>query len=188
MNYNPQQYWQDRGQDYSVAVDTSAELEHLSQLVNIYVPSNRSVLEVGSGYGRVFEYLMKQTNLLYDNIYLCDFVNSMRYECQSRTGVFPDKWDGVTLPYDDKMFGLVISFSVMLHVPPADIINHWSEHVRVCDKYMFVATYNGPSEGTADHCFSHAYEDFIYAFGMKMVDRKEFMNGARVNYFLERMI
>ena len=188
MAYDPQKYWERRGGDYNVSADTTRELDNLRQLVTTYIGEHDHVLEIGPGYGRIFQHLLITTDIQRGNFYLCDFVDSMRHECEQRTGRLPDSWDGITLPYADRSFDFVISFSVMLHVPPADIIQHFRETCRVSRKFVYIATYNGGQEGVADHCFSHPYLDYVYAFGMRVVDRKEFMDGLRVNYLLEKVI
>jgi SAM-dependent methyltransferase len=80
--------------------------------------------------------------------------------CELRTGLRVDWWDGITLPYEDDSFDWVISFSVLLHVPPSDIARHVSEMLRVARRYLFVSTYTGSGDGLAAHCFAHDYALF----------------------------
>lgn len=187
MRYTPQKYWQDRGQNYSVSADTNDEIDNLTNLVKTYVRNGDTILEIGPGYGRVYQHLVKN-RIPAEKFTLCDFVESMRRKCELLTDVLPDPWDGKTLPYPNNSFDFVISFSVMLHVPRRDFINHWAENVRVARRFLYVATYDGPREGLAQHCFTHRYRDFISAFGLRVVDERPFKNGTRVNWLLEKVI
>ena len=154
MIYNPEDYWHKRGTDYQASGETleSPEVENLKKLINKFAIINNTFLEVGSGYGRIYNVLKSQWYISgvddswpkndshkneipipgkYDvreiiphsfcNYHMCDFVESMRYNCLRNTDILPDYWNGITLPYPDKRFDFVISFSVFLHVPPADI-------------------------------------------------------------------
>ena len=117
--------------------------------------------------------------------FLCDFVESMRYNCLRNTDRLPDYWDGKILPYSDNSFDFVISFSVLLHVPSCDIENIIAEHIRVCRKHFFIATYAGGLGKLAEHCFEHDYKSLFEKFEIKIVDEKFFQNGLRVNWLLE---
>lgn len=191
MTYDPIKYWQDRGENYTIAPDDDVqeETENLVDLIfSNLTPPRYEILEVGSGYGRIYMELTDRYGFQGCQISMCDISDSMREKCRQITGVLPESWDGITLPYRSHTFDLVISFSVMLHVPPVDIIHHFSEHVRVSKKYLYIATYNTGVERTAACVFEHAYDDFIFAFGLRVVDRKLFRDGLRVNWLLEKVI
>ena len=156
MVYNPIQYWEERGTHYS-GIDVPKELDlFYSTVKNVLKPGDK-ILEVGSGYGRIYSYL-QQTDLCNLKFTMCDFVDSFIVECKKRTGIKPDKWDGVTLPYSDSEFNLVISFAVLLHVPYDSILNTIKEHARV-GKYLFIDVWyeEGFTGETTDHCFLHDY-------------------------------
>lgn len=190
MTYDPRKYWQDRGKNYTIAADDDVQ-EETDNLIKLIQPllnkKDDEVLEVGPGYGRLYHQLVGPI-ILPQQFSMCDISDSMREKCRQITGVLPESWDGTDLPYRSYTFDLVISFSVMLHVPPADIIQHFSECVRVSKKYLYIATYNTGFERTAAHAFEHAYDDFIHAFGLRIVDRKLFRDGLRVNWLLEKVI
>ena len=188
MTYNAEKYWHDRGVDYSVSVDTSAEVSNLIVLSKKYLEPKNTILDIGSGYGRIFQEFQKHPIIDLNNYKMCDFVQSMRYNCFRKTGRLPDYWDGKELPYYTEEFDLVISFSVFLHVPPDMLEQVFDEHCRVCKKYMFVATYAGGPEGLAKHCFSHDYEELFYncGLGLEIIDEKYFMDGKRVNWLLKK--
>lgn len=185
-NYDPKNYWEERGKNYSVSVDTSLELRNLGALKLLKGSHGDKVLEVGPGYGRICEY-MKNNGLVPAGYYdMCDISTSMADECHKRTGIMPLLYENAILPYEDNQFDWLISFSVMLHVPLADIKNHLSEYVRVCKKHFYVATYTGPPDGLAKHCFTHNYIELFLMFGLEIVSEKTFMTGLRTNWLLKK--
>ena len=187
-DYDPKTYWEERGKDYSVSVDTSDELRNLAKLRLLHGRYMDSVLEMGSGYGRIYSYLNAQ-GLLEDSDYsMCDISESMIKECYKRTGIHPLLWDGKTLPYENNKFDWLISFSVLLHVPPSDLKDHFAECLRVCKKYLYIATYNGPAKRLAKHNFAHDYQELFSALDVKILNEKTFRNGLRVNWLLKKNI
>jgi len=157
--FNPHTYWQKRGANYPATTKKESRMESLAAWISKYKPD--SILEVGSGWGRVYAYLKAQeTTASYTMV---DFVDSMRQGCQDATGILPDEWDGVTLPYDDKSFDLVLSVDVLLHVPPADIGRVFAEHVRVSRQWLYIRTIGLMyTKIKTEHCFWH---DYLKLFG-----------------------
>ena len=188
MNYNPKKYWTDRGKNYSVSADTSAELKNLGELVLQYGQMGDLIMEIGSGYGRLFDYLL-MNEFIRDKAYLmCDISETMIKECKERTGIAPTLWDGKKIMHYDNTFDMVFSFSVMLHVPLSEIFDHFKETIRIAKKYVYIATYHGPATGLAPHCFRHDYDFLIDLFKLKIVDKKLFIDGLRVNWLLEKEV
>jgi len=187
MVYNPEKYWQHRGIQYNAPNEKEEELENLKNLILTH-PDIHNILDIGSGYGRVFSYLLNKFAINSSSYTMCDFVDSMRYNCLRDTGKLPDSWDGKILPYKDNEFNLVISFSVLLHVPIKDIEQLFKEHARVVKQegYIFVATYWGGLDKLAEHCFEHPYCKIFKANGLEIIDEKFFMDGLRVNYLLRK--
>ena len=189
MIYNPEDYWHKRGADYQASGEAleAVEVENLKKLIKpIYILNKRmEFLEVGSGYGRIYNEL-EDSNIYFPlgNYSMCDFVESMRYNCLRNTDILPDYWNGKTLPYPDKQFDFVISFSVLLHVPPSDIEDVFAEHIRVCKKHFFIATYNSGLDHLAPHCFEHDYKKLFEKHDLKIIDEKFFQNGLRANWLL----
>lgn len=165
MTYDPRAYWgQPRKRNRIVTPIAAAEVTTLASTLRLLRPA--SVLEVGSGWGRVYVALkplglaenVPATRVL-SQWTLCDFTEHQRQRCLEATGVRPDAWDGVTLPYEDDSFDLVLSFDVMLHVPPADLAQFVAEHVRVTRRWLYVATVRkGDRDEMASHCFIHEYD------------------------------
>jgi len=124
----------------------------------------QSILEVGAGTGWVYDRLV--TVGLAKRLVMCDFVESLRRNCFHRIGVLPDLWDGRVLPYADASYEMVLSYNVLLHVPPADIENFFAEQLRVAARWIFAATLFSHTGALATHCFVHDYEALFNQFGL----------------------
>lgn len=174
MSYDPHEYWQRRGADYH---DPPPHLEAQDELANLVEwvrhAGPGTVLEVGPGWGRIY-LALRGAGLTFADFRLCDIAPSMLDGCQQRTGMRPDPWDGRTLPYPDGAFDLVISFSVLLHVPPPDLARHFGEIVRVSRSRVFVATCTEAEPPLAPHCFLHDYGALLGRFGLNVEKTKEF--------------
>ena len=190
--YNPKIYWENRGLNYRVAVNTEQELQNLENLIYSFGTFNNNIfcdrlLEVGSGYGRIYEFLQNK-KAMPSLFFMCDISQTMADKCQKITGIRPEIWDGKNLPYQDKSFDWVISFSVFLHVLPEQVNKVFCEHLRVCKKYFFIATYSHGLKNLAPHCFQHDYLNLIGNYGLNILDKKYYMIdgvAVRVNYLLE---
>lgn len=187
-NYDPKTYWEKRGEDYKVSVDTSDELRNLARLILLHGDldpfKGDLFLEVGSAYGRIFKYLESQKLIRSHRYLMCDIAESMITKCSQETGIIPDLWNGVRLPYPDDKFEWVISFSVLLHVPSVELEGHFKECLRVCYKYFYIATYTGVSENLASHNFAHDYQKLFSKFDIEIVNEKTFKDGIRTNWLL----
>lgn len=187
MTYIPEQYWHERGMNYVAPgeIDESPEVDNLKGLILEHNMLDAKILEVGSGYGRIMQELNKMLFITKPLDYsMCDFVESMRYKCLRETDKLPELWDGRELPYNDGQFGLVISFSVLLHVLPEMIEQVLAEHARTTNHLLFIATYDGNLEKLAPHCFKHDYFGMFEKLGLKIVNYKTFQKGLRANWLL----
>lgn len=187
MTYDPEQYWHKHGADYVAPgeIKEAPEIDNLKTLILEHNLLESSMLEVGSGYGRILQEINKLLFITKPlNYSMCDFVDSMRHKCLRNTGVLPNKWDGNELPYIDNEFELVISFSVLLHVKPDMILQVLLEHARVSNKYIFIATSFGRRDKLAEHCFEHDHLKMFDKLNLKIVDTKFYQNGLRVNWLL----
>jgi len=188
MTYIPEEYWHTRGGNYVAPgeIDEAPEVENLKTLLFEHNLLESKVLEVGAGYGRIYQELNKMLFITKPLEYsMCDFVESMRYNCLRRTGKLPELWDGKELPYNDGEFDLVISFSVLLHVTPDMIEQVLREHARVTRRFIFVATYAGGLDvPLAPHCFEHDYAMFFRLLNLDIVNFRVFQNGIRANWLL----
>lgn len=168
MEYIPQLYWESRGVGYQADNDD----EELVILGNLIKPED-TLLEVGSGDGRVYQALKKK-EAKFKIFGMCDIADSFIQSCYRKTGMKPKKWDGVTLPYEDSLFDMVISFSVMLHVPPENIDRFLKEHIRVSKDRIFIATWYVPhTSQSAYHCFLHDYPKLFNDNNLKIIEEFE---------------
>ena len=156
--YDPKKYWEERGDHYKAEEDPN-DFAILSDLAKNH--GVQMILEVGSGYGRIYKGFREKASSLNIPYFMCDFAASMRLKCFESTNILPDSWDGVTLPYKDKTFDCVVSVNVMLHVPPDKIEAFIKEHKRVAARYLFVISGNQFSEPLAAHCFDHDYDRLL---------------------------
>lgn len=157
MNYKPEIYWQERGKNYK-AKEVDSELSLMLDRLMAHLPTNIKVVEVGSGYGRIYDFLKD-----YYDITLYDFVKSMRLKCKANTGVLPRYWDGKKLPCSTNQFDLLILFDVLLHVPEKDIESFIKETTRAA-KYTYIATYFTGQPHSPPHVFEHDYYKLLNSY------------------------
>lgn len=159
------------------------ELNHIASTIKRVKP--KKILDVGTGYGMMWLWLT-QCGLMPELDYTaCDWIDEYRDFHNETTGVRPVKWDGITLPFDDEAFDFVMSYSVLLHVPPEDLIRVFREMVRVSSQWLYVHTARPMKKsGVAD--FDHDYYGLYKALGVQIVDELESADGKRVNWLLRK--
>jgi ubiquinone/menaquinone biosynthesis C-methylase UbiE len=179
----PADYWNKRALSEHSTMEPCGALQwSLVALMAHYMGAGDSFLEVGSGDGRIYDYTARHLSEVAIRYHACDISAEYAKLCEERTGLAVDVYDGVTLPYDDDSYDWVISFSVLLHVPPADIERHVAELVRVARRYVFVSTYTGTSEGLAPHCFAHHYYELFYR--LRVVEYRHFVNEDNTQWLI----
>lgn len=195
MTYNPKEYWRAKGirgikRDRRLTWDTAVakidpnvepELKHLVATISNLSPIK--ILDVGSGWGFIYQYLSRYGLEL--DYTACDFVDSMIALHEKATGVRPHKWDGKVLPFGDGVFDFILSYSVLIHVPPSGIEAIFSEHVRVSNRWLYIQAAREMSN-PAPHCFNHDHLDLFDAYDLKIVDELESIDGRRVNWLLRK--
>jgi SAM-dependent methyltransferase len=160
---------------------TGPELAHLADTIRRIEP--KWVLDVGSGYGLIWLWLRQQNILSELDYTCCDFAETYRDIHERVTGLRPAKWDGATLPFDDNSFDLVISYAVLLHVPPEDVGRHLSELGRVSRRWLYVHTARVMRKwGVTD--FKHDYASLFDSCGLCIVDEFISTDRRRVNWLL----
>ena len=168
------------------------ETKYMIQLFKKYLQPGAHVLEVGSGWGRLF--LAITGSGVQVEYKMCDFVEKPRRMCEERTGVLPDLWDGDTLPYWPESFDLVVLFDVLLHVPPKNLKKFWREMLRVSRRFLFLASgkrgawNQQPSPGSPAWCFNHEYKKLVTESATQIVEEKIWTRkrGIRINWLLEK--
>lgn len=181
-DFDPRAYWDNRAPHWVPPTSRVKEKENLFNWLDEFQP--QTILDVGSGDGDIFRLIESfGFPFLLDHT-MADFSDEMRYTCLDRTGILPDSWDGQTLPYDDSSFELVLSFSVLLHVPPSMINQVLAEHVRVSSRHVFIAT-SDMEEMASAHCFPHRYSELFRAHNLKVLKGMHWPN-TRVHYLLEK--
>lgn len=172
VGYAPKRYWYQRGLDYQIEGGEEKRLMHLLMIAKqMQAFEDYRVLEVGCGWGNVYS-LLREIDCLPRVYQMCDFVESMRRGCKTMTGVMPDRWDGKTLPYPDGSFGLVCSYWVMLHVPPAQIQGFLGEHVRVSNRFLHIVSLAEHEGELSPHCFLHDYRALFETANLSIVTEK----------------
>jgi len=182
MTYTPLDYWDARARTGIGMAECGSLHASMLGMMREYVGEFDTFLEVGTGDGRIYEYITDRIPEWSHRYSGCDISAEYAALCEIRTGLLPKVWDGVTLPYDDGSFDWVISFSVLLHVPPADIERHVSELLRVSRQVVFVSTYTGPGDGLAAHCFKHDY-DALFA-GAQVLEYRDFPDERNSQWLL----
>lgn len=194
MTYDPVCYWNKRAEKEGAEWKPHA----LDNLVNWYLSyfgtdNVASALDVGCAWGRALR-RFKQRNVAID-MTMCDISETYLEICRKEHNVEPDLWDGKTLPYNDESFNLVISNSLLVHVPYKMIQRVWDEQMRVSKRFIFIGTNHGSSrknvgghEGIgkklAPHCFFHDYKALIEDSNLKILNELFFSN--KVNWWLEK--
>jgi len=182
--YNPVNYWNARAEAKGIEWDSS-KLDNLVNWYLSYFGTNHAaaVLDIGCAWGRALR-RFKQRNIAI-NMTMCDISEVYLELCRKEHGVKPDLWDGETLPYDDKSFDLVISNSLLLHVPFGMIQRVWDEQVRVSRRFIFIGS-SYKSIGELDfHCFQHDYEALIKGSTLEILE--EFFYSVKVNWWLGKV-
>jgi len=116
---------------------------------------------------------------------MCDFVDTMRRGCERHTGVLPDTWDGVTLPYADESFDLVLTFSVLLHVLPQNLDRLFAEEVRVAKKWISITSLREWPRPLSGHCFVHDYLALFKRHNLEVLKEHKF--GVRSQWLLQKV-
>lgn len=190
--YDPEKFWDQKAKNLNnIGGSTRAkfqeqfekEFELFFRWYLLYRPQGK-ILEVGCAEGRVVQSFWKKG--IEPTMTMCDISNEYRKRCFKETKIYPDRWDGRTLPYKDRSFGLVISDHVLLHVEPDLIDDVWKEHVRVSEKYLYLSTsckrYSDDVEGHFYHEYGRLFEETNL-----LIKEEEKFGKRRANWWLEKV-
>jgi ubiquinone/menaquinone biosynthesis C-methylase UbiE len=117
-------------------------LEYATALLQVV--RARSVLDVGSGTGRVSRFLQQQRpDLLIEGV---EPIGELREQAQAR-GTVLHKASAEDLPFNDDSFDVVMSFALLHHVPdPVPVIK---EMIRVARLGVMISDANRFGQGSA---------------------------------------
>ena len=126
MTYDPVIYWSQR--DYNqLEFQNPLEEEYMISVLQELEPAD--IVEIGPGVGRIYMSLRRNG---FDRNYMAfDISRKCMEGHEENTGYRPIEWDGKILPVliEEKEWDLCISFNVLLHVPPEDILDHLEERL-----------------------------------------------------------
>lgn len=182
MDYRPVEYWNERGIWYEPNESMHGEFRDLgSFLFDLHEPV---ILESGSGNGRLYR-IIQELGLYFNDYYMCDISEVLANKCKWKTGRSVVVWDGHQLPFEDRLFDVVLLWNVLLHVPFDWIEQSVMEHCRVSKRFIYVSTADlPPNHSNGYHCFGHDYANLFNQFGFKVLISKKY--GAKIHYVFER--
>jgi len=149
-------FWEKPAQSKWLESDLNKEMmDDLVEWFSGWEGSELEVLDVGSGAGRLFTKLSEvKANV---DISMVDWSEYGRNMCLENTGYKPDKWDGLTLPYNDDSFDIVVLSNFLLHVRPRHLVQIVNEVLRVARQlvYFNLTTWDDAKYDGKSWCFSH---------------------------------
>lgn len=172
LGYNPKIYWQmiaGSFQDEIWQKQTHGQHQWLLQQIKIIKPT--SILEVGCGFGRNIDFLLKNKikPIKFSGV---DFSSSMVSLAKKNLpkSINLENADATALPYKDSDFDLVFTHGLLMHLPPAKINKALSELVRVSKKNIIIIEEIRKSPGLINnHTWSHDYQKHLENFPVKII-------------------
>lgn len=139
----------------------------------------KSILEVGSGFGRNIKWLIengvKAEIITGTDISTNMLKQSKKYIDNHRVNL--RKADVLNLPFKNNAFDLVLVFAVLMHVKPSQIKNALSEIKRVSGKSIIIVEQNYLSnakfEASKWYTFLHDYRNIFSGLSFVILDYKK---------------
>lgn len=186
MGYNPVQYWNDKAIPFTPTHgEPESPVSLSSSLLEMIDRYGHAVdfLDIGSGRGRLCK-------LITDHIpsaryFMCDISVNMAQLAHENTGHHPTLYQS-HLPYANNSFDWVLSFSVLLHVKPINILNMLKELARVSKRHVFISTYTGTDKSLAPHCFSHDYYELFHLANLWIKEERIFKDRQQTQWVLSK--
>lgn len=181
--YNPKEFWNEYGNNKDISSNTPS-MYFLTESIRRYIKDSDKLLDIGSGCGRVYKRIKSIKKCKID---MCDISESFIEKCYENTGVEPTLLtDEATMPYRDAEYNMVISFMVMLHIKPENIIKFLAEHIRVSKRFLFINTYyTTKKEPLAGHCFLHDYPQ-LFNNKLRILEGRQYKNKS-ASWLLEKI-
>lgn len=167
--YKPKKFWNTWSKtfmDDPWQVDTHPQHEWLLQKIDI--KSQKSILEVGCGFGRNMKYLIDQ-GINPKRITGVDISPEMIKKARKylRKGSTLKTGNILELPFKDNSFDLVFTHGVLMHVEPKNIQRAISELVRVSKKKIILIEQN---YGGNYYTFIHNYRKTLKHLNINIVE------------------
>lgn len=154
--YRPHEYWVRRVGDNIL---DAAPMVEVVRRIKPY-----SVLEVGCGTGLVLEALVKMV----PNVVGVDFSKPRIQKSKRISEVVLSH--ACNLPFRKCSFDIVLTRTVLMHVPPENIEKAVHEMVRVSKRHVACEEFYSYKEVQLDpHCFNHEYPTLFHREGLKIV-------------------
>lgn len=148
-------YWVDRymkqgrrtvGNSTFTDKEFKASTEKITRLIDLKLSQfiiGKSILEIGCGYGRVSKILCRWGRKVCGIDIVPWAINEAKSYCPEATFV---SYDGKVIPYIDQSFDVVLTWTVLQHISPADIGQMIREIKRVLKPGGHIIMYENVSE------------------------------------------
>jgi ubiquinone/menaquinone biosynthesis C-methylase UbiE len=181
--YNPKKYWTVQGVKYKNEfhnrflrrLKESGHDRNISLIIDTLKKYKfDSFLDVGCGYGLYLKHIEKAFPFV-SRIDGCDISPTMLAEAKIFLGAdsraMLNETNGRHLPYKDKSFDVVFTYSVCIHVPHKQIAEFVGEILRVAkSRYIFMESSVGKD---SFYYFSHDYPKIFGDLGVNLKILKE---------------
>ena len=181
--YTEKEYWRNRLNSYgsinTSKIDYVNEIEQ--QLLLNHIKEDNCVIDFGVGGGRLFPVYNSIKGLIVQGWDIADFkkiINEKKIEFKYGHLVSDvNIWDA---GYPENNFDVVVSFSVLHHIRPENIINTVKELMRI-GKKLIVSVYNDKPLPINDetYMFSYNYKELFASY--KIIEEKKV---GTVSYFV----
>lgn len=143
----------------------------LLQEINALRP--RSILEVGCGFGRNLDYLIKQ-GIRPEVLTGADISVKLLSQSNLPKSVKLVRADVLKLPFNDRSFDLVFTHGLLMHLNPRQINQAFQELFRVTKKYLIIIEEVRDKPQPLNYfTWAHDYDKIIASLPVRVVARKQ---------------
>lgn len=170
--YKPKEFWDkwsDTFMEDEWQVRTHTQHDWMLRKVKEIKP--KTILEVGCGFGRNIRFLLD--NNVRSQITGVDISPKMLAEARkyvSNKNVDFGIADVLALPFQDRLFDLVLVHGLLMHIKPEDVKKAISEILRVAKKSLISVEQNylSSDEGAKKYTFVHNYKNLYEEQGVSV--------------------